>query len=508
MSWSKETSTREALACISAANLCFLDVWSTWITPARQYHLLILPRPLDFGLTLLNVVGVAFLMFVLLVFARRWVGERAAGAVSLAYLLLILIFIAKAYDLDISWPNRLRALMSASAAAGLFAIWKSPAAMPKIFRSIGLFLLPCLAVTTAHSAESLLLRHVESGSALSRPAHVLHHAPKAARTALIVFDMLDFDLLFNHKSLDVDVPEFERLRTETLFARNAMSPAGFTEEALPAMTIGKVVTDSTPVSSDDLLLTIAGSSRKTPWSLQPTIFSEARNSGMAVGLVGWYHPYCRLFRAMLSTCEWVPIPDKLKDRGLTAWNTERALISAIVQNLVGPGPNLIETVLRDEENGRRKYIDAYQRLLSAATAALTNPALDLVVVHLSVPHTPPIYDRATRQFTTDHGDYLDNLALADRTLGVLRQEMERAEVWETTNVIVTADHGFRSTGPPSWNHIATPLHVPFFLKMGGSGEEIQDDHRFNTIVVHDLLLGLLNRTITTPVEAEDFLDQR
>src|SRR5947207_11708480 len=113
MSWSRETSSRQALACISAASRCFLGGWCTCITPARQYHLLILPRPLDFGLTLLNVVGVALLMFVLLVFARRWVGERAAGTVSLAYLLLILIFVAKAYDLDTFWPNRVRALMSA-----------------------------------------------------------------------------------------------------------------------------------------------------------------------------------------------------------------------------------------------------------------------------------------------------------------------------------------------------------------------------------------------------------
>src|SRR5256885_17083773 len=130
--------------------------------------------------------------------------------------------------------------------------------------------------------SSLFLSHVEAGSALWRPAGIGHRPPNAARTALIIFDMLDYDLLFGHRPADVNVPEFERLRTETLFATNAESPAAFTELSLPAMTIGKLVTDTDPASPNELLLTVEGSSQPRPWTLEPNIVSEAQNSGMAV----------------------------------------------------------------------------------------------------------------------------------------------------------------------------------------------------------------------------------
>src|SRR5207248_8844079 len=65
---------------------------------------------------------------------------------------------------------------------------------------------------------------------------------------------------------------------ETLFATNAESPAAFTELSLPAMTIGKLVTDTDPASPNELLLTVEGSSQPSPWTLEPNIFSEAGRS--------------------------------------------------------------------------------------------------------------------------------------------------------------------------------------------------------------------------------------
>ena len=169
---------------------------------------------------------------------------------------------------------------------------------------------------------------------------------------------------------------------------------------------------------------------------------------------------------------------------------------------------LYDGILRGDHNWRRNYIDSYRYVLGAATDALTNRDLDLVVIHMPVAHTPPIYDRSTQQFTTEKGDYLDNLELADRTLGLLRRSMEHAGLWEVTNILVTADHGFRDASPSEWKHISTPLHVPFFLRMSGFQQHVEDDHRFSTILVHDLLLALLKREVATPAEARHLLDGR
>jgi len=502
----KSAIVKDGLACLAVANLYLLDVWRTLIIPARQYHLLILPRPIDFGLAILNVLGFAVVMYIALALARQWIGEKAASTLALLYLSLLFLFVVRAYNLDTYWPNRVKALAFVLVGSGLLTALKSPGRVWKIFRWIGLALLPCLAITTGHSAKSLFLSHVEAGSELGRPAGIGHRPPNAARTALIIFDMLDYDLLFGHRPADVNVPEFERLRTETLFATNAESPAAFTELSLPAMTIGKLVTDTDPASPNELLLTVEGSSQPSPWTLEPNIFSEAGNSGMAVGMVGWYHPYCRLFQ-MLSYCQWVPIPGRLKDRGPTGWNVEWAMTDMLMDDLIGPGPNFIQTILNKEKNGRQRLINSYRQLLHGATKTLTDSTLNLVVVHLSVPHTPSIYNRSKQEFSTEPGDYLDNLELADRTLTVLRDEMEKAGLWESTNIVISADHGLRSAGSSNWKHTPTPLHVPFFLKISGFHEHIEIDHRLRTILIHDLLLDLLKRKITTPFGAKEFLDQ-
>src|SRR5438309_1639844 len=83
-------------------------------------------------------------------------------------------------------------------------------------------------------------------------------------------------------------------------------------------------------------------------SLWEVFFSEAWNLGMSVGVVGWYHPYCRLFMPILTSCEWVPIQGRLNDRALTAWSVERAMTNTLVEDLVDRGPNIILRIIQRE----------------------------------------------------------------------------------------------------------------------------------------------------------------
>src|SRR5262249_52684525 len=166
--------------------------------------------------------------------------------------------------------------------------------------------------------------------------------------------------------------------------------------------------------------------------------------------------------------------------------------------------------LKTSKNLRRKYIDSYQEMLAAATRALTNPALNFVLVHMPVPHTPSIYNRSTQKFSTENGNYFDNVILADHTLGILRREMEHTGLWETTNILITADHGLREEewseiGSTAWNNQPTPYHVPLFLKMGGFHQSVVDEQPFNTVRIHDLLLALLQGQVATPEQAKEWL---
>jgi hypothetical protein len=514
MSWpGKILNNKDCVACLAVSNLFFIHLWRTLLVPAWQYHLGILPGPLDFAIVLANILAVSLLMYGCLALARCYMGNFGANVAIVTYLFLLLLLSVTAYHPEISdsvfgiaHPNRTKiAVVLAISGLTPLAVRKWPAVLRRTFHLVGLSLLPCFFFTVLRSAESFVVRGVQSGSTVGSSAGE-NPAQKPARTALIVFDMLDYELLFEHKPSDVQIPEFDKLRYESLFAEKATTASQWTLTAIPTITTGKIVTEAQPISPDDLLLTFEGLPEKKGWKHQPTIFSEARDAGMATGVVGWYHPYCRLFGAMLASCEWVPFPEKFEDRGSTPLGVERAVIEVITDDLFASSPPPVaDRILEVNKNMRRKYIDSYHRLLAAAMYALTNPALDFVVVHMPVPHTPSIYNRSTQQFSEENGDYLDNVALADRTLGALRREMEHAGLWDTTNILVTADHGFRDAGKSEWKHTPTPYHVPFFLKMSGFDRAIEDEQPFNTVRIHDLLLALLQRQVATPEQAKECL---
>src|SRR5438132_2555631 len=228
MSWRRKTSDNDALTCLALANLYLLNVWRTLIVPSEQYHLIILPRPLDFAAVFANIVAIALLIYVALAVARRWMGQRGRSAVVTICLWLLFILVVKAYNVDLLWPNRVRALTLTGLGLGMLAIWKRPAVPQSIFRFVGPMLAACLAVTTWHSTKFLLQRTVQSESDLSSSIEKKSNRLRPPRTAWIIFDMLDYGLLFDHKPQNVHVPEFDKLRIESYFARNAMSPNQWT----------------------------------------------------------------------------------------------------------------------------------------------------------------------------------------------------------------------------------------------------------------------------------------
>jgi hypothetical protein len=113
---------------------------------------------------------------------------------------------------------------------------------------------------------------------------------------------------------------------------------------------------------------------------------------------------------------------------------------------------------------------------------------------------------------------VDNLALADRTLGDVRKAMEKAGLWDRSIVLVSSDHPLR---PYEWNYRPTwtaedqqvtpagkesPL-IPFLLKLPGESRGVSFKPAFNTVLTQDLLLAALQGKITTPKAAVSWLER-
>ncbi|HXG64854.1 MAG TPA: hypothetical protein VNO70_07080 [Blastocatellia bacterium] len=159
-------------------------------------------------------------------------------------------------------------------------------------------------------------------------------------------------------------------------------------------------------------------------------------------------------------------------------------------------------------------------ILEDAKRMAVDPALGLILVHWSVPHLPVIYNRRAGDFTWNKEcNYLDNLALADRALGEVRRAMEAAGLWDSAVVLVTSDHPLKiKRWANKFPHIPAEdaaaigrgldPRIPFVLKLAGQQESITFDPAMNTVLTHDLFLGLLRGELSTPESVVSWLERR
>jgi arylsulfatase A-like enzyme len=171
-----------------------------------------------------------------------------------------------------------------------------------------------------------------------------------------------------------------------------------------------------------------------------------------------------------------------------------------------------------QKQQRGKQLEAYLGVLEGAKRAAINPDLGLILVHWPLPHPPGIYSRNENEFELRReSSYLDNLELADRALGELRDEMENEGMWDNTVALVTSDHMWRTdmwrqtymwTREDEESRPNMPDHrVPFLLKLAGQKQGIEYDAEFNTILTHDMLLALLKGELSGPDSVLNWLVQ-
>jgi arylsulfatase A-like enzyme len=142
--------------------------------------------------------------------------------------------------------------------------------------------------------------------------------------------------------------------------------------------------------------------------------------------------------------------------------------------------------------------------------------IDFLYVHFPTPHLFVIYDRQRQDFTlSSKTTYFDNLALVDRTVGELRHKLEEAGLWDSTSILITADHGLRRelwhghlNWTPEFDRLlaggSSPL-VPFILKLAGSHEGVVYDQPFSSVVEGDLALAVIKNEVTAPRQIPEWL---
>lgn len=481
------------LVALSLANLNLLQAWRELLF-ASSGDLYWLPTATraDYLAALLIMFVVAAALFSLLRLIRRLPGRFS----ELAFLMLVAAAlinpidlvrrsvtggqdVIKLAELDATWKVAMILLLlvpPALAVAALISGRFRRRLAPLVYGAA----LVLSAFALSNAAQAMWLVATSTPPAPPPPPHAVAGNPSAGapgRVVWILFDEMDERELFSRRPPGVTYPAFDRLRNEAIHFTAARPPGGNTMQAVPSMWLGRAVAWSRPEGPGELSVRFAGESEPTAHRLHdfPTIFSKAKARGARTAVIGWYHPYCRLFARVLDHCE------------QTHLYTTRPVQSHGLGEALGRMINSLHVFWRWTNK-----LTTYERMLAAASAAVADPRFDFIAIHLPVPHRPYNYDAAHDRLTwfSLGLSYHDAIALADRFLATLRAEMSRAGVWDRTALVASADHGRRASGPEATDPRAAGV-LPLLVRTPGQRRPYRVAHPVPGEMQHDIILALL-----------------
>ena len=258
----------------------------------------------------------------------------------------------------------------------------------------------------------------------------------------IIFDELSYDQLFAHRAKDLPLPNFDALRGQsTLFTDT--QPIGYkTVKIVPSLLIGHTVDDYRYSFRNRLWVHNLGEHDFHPITGADSVFGDAKQQGWRTSAVGWYNPYCTIYGDAIDDCYWMNLDriDGNMSQRATFWRNTYEPLKQVVREIKAPARADRDTCTFDVRNRLKTTLD----LEKHAFDTLKTDQSDFVFVHLSLPHSPNIWSRIEDNYTQFcDSSYLDNLALTDKVLGRMMQELQASPRWKDTTVVVEGDHGWR-----------------------------------------------------------------
>jgi hypothetical protein len=289
---------------------------------------------------------------------------------------------------------------------------------------------------------ALIRQPGESASSNRLPTPPLSGSDR--RIVWILFDELSYDQTFDQPAAGMKLPNFDQFRTKSVSFSN-LKPAGYsTDMVIPSLFLGRRIDQIRATANGDLLYKDGSQSRWLAYDPSATLFGLAQRNGWNTGVVGWFNPYCHILASVLDVCSWEPLDYPLVQTEAFGASEEKTVLTnaAVLPNAFF-GKLTSQTAV---PTNAHVHIQEYRNVMARTQALIENDHVHFVFLHLPVPHPPGIYDRQ-RHMLRPGGTYLDNLVLADDSLGALLREIEVTASASRTTVIVSSDHSWRI---PMW----------------------------------------------------------
>jgi len=299
---------------------------------------------------------------------------------------------------------------------------------------------------------------------------------------LVVFDEWSYE-----RSLDeagnwrADLPHLAALARTSDVYTDAHSLASHTDISLPRLLFQ---TDQEFTRKRGVPGFLDGQGQWTPTPLITGLFGRAKNAGLHTFMVGWYHPYRRMFGDQVdfsySHCQYDWFGSSFAGRTMYhGWQiVGRWFPPAGVANdlWLKWGARLYA---RTQPSRTSRIHELTRRIITSVDAST------LGVFHYPVPHRPFVFDGSSQvrkplfDPSSEKG-YIGNLGYMDLLLGELVADLRRAGKFDSSWLIVTSDHTWRDDPrfleKPAEERLT---HVPLLIKKPRQTALAEYDHRFS-----------------------------
>jgi hypothetical protein len=485
----------------AAILLLLFRVWPQ-LSPHHQalYHSFLPMQSMVRGV-LIDLVVLTLLVALLFWYLQKSeTGLRNAVWALVAAVLVPVLFENTALFLQVALPHLYSVLLSYGAlVAALLLRWLRPAVYLRAVRGLR-FLLVLVGCSVVWMLPELVYQCMRAQSSDARVpvlraslATVRRSIPAGGRRIVwLLFDELSYEQTFAHRFSGLSLPAFDQLKSESVSFSN-LQPAGYdTERVVPSFFLGHVVDGIRSDLDGRPSIRLAGENGWQHFDPQATLFADAQRLGWTTGVVGWYNPYCRILAGTLDYCFW--------RMGNGQWDGTSPAQTAMQNAMVPVMNGLREWEHKPSIAQEEKHASDLSALVPQAEALIRNQRIGFVFIHLSVPHPPGIYDRKPpHQRLT--GTYIDNLALADRTLAELMRVINATPLAAKTTVILCSDHAWRVRlwrPTPQWSkeeEVASqnrfdPRPV-LLIHSPGQSTEREITAPFDDVRIHDIIERML-----------------
>lgn len=262
------------------------------------------------------------------------------------------------------------------------------------------------------------------------------------RLIWILFDELAYKPTFESRDPSLQLPNLDRLRSESTLYTDVTPIAYRTTRAVPTLQLGEIVTDVEYTSGNRYLIQIGNSSHWTEFNADESLFGIAKQRGITTSIVGWYVAYCPIFASVATECYWSN--DDAQDRGPTSLDASFAEnvwfpLRILVEQFIAPAKAWADVADWNSDG----HIASVKDVSQHALATLAGSQADFIYLHLPAPHPPSFWDRRKGTFASG-GSYLDSLDYSDRLLGQILDTLQSKPRWAATTLIVQGDHSWRT----------------------------------------------------------------